>query len=160
MVDFKKKRRVPRRKIKQRVGVLVAGEYSITEAHEMGEGGMKISYDGRLEVGQRIVVTFSVEGVAKAIATAVIRYSSDKSQSPVYYGMEFVSLDFKVKRLIRNFVASWREKDPQKEGFNSIENRKPQSSESEQQEPPEVIELKPKQIERETYEEVKTKKAA
>ncbi|MCB0419361.1 MAG: PilZ domain-containing protein [Bdellovibrionales bacterium] len=118
------KRRVPRRKVDQKVGVLVGGEYSVTRAFEMGEGGLKISYDGPLEIGQRIVVTFNVIGITKAIATAIVRYHSDKAAAPVYYGLEFLNLDFKIKRLIRNFVASWSENDPQENGFSSWEDRK------------------------------------
>ncbi len=103
------RRRAPRRALNQRIGLLVAGEYTAAAvALELGEGGMLLQSPLPLEKGQHVVVTFRIRGVLQGVVRASVVYVrppetlADKEK----YGLQFENLDFDVKRKIRNFVAS------------------------------------------------------
>ena len=106
---FTAKRRVPRRKYFEKVGVLVGGRYSVEQAFEIGERGMLISSMVDLNEGDRVVVTFHIPEVLFALARGQVRYEIDANSSDNKvnkYGIEFVDVDFNTRRLIRYYVAS------------------------------------------------------
>lgn len=103
------RRRVPRRVIRQRIGLLAGGKYSADAfALELGEGGMLISTSLKLQKGQKVVITVRIRGVLQGVMLALVVYplSAQKNESDSRYGVQFENIDFDVKRKIRNFVAS------------------------------------------------------
>ena len=102
------RRRVPRRPIDLRVGLLVKGEYFLSLAYEIGEGGMLISSPRDLIEGQKVVVTFNRPDIVSASVLSHVVYLQSKQETGTRrrYGLQFEQIDFEVKRKIRNFVAS------------------------------------------------------
>lgn len=102
------RRRVPRRAFNKRVGLLVNGVYMVSESTQLGEGGMLIVCPQNLEIGQKLVVTFKLPDAVQAVVRGIIRYKLEPKGDVKYpcYGIEFVNLDFNLKREIRSFVAS------------------------------------------------------
>lgn len=111
--NFSNRRRVPRRAFNKRVGLLVNGVYMVSEATQLGEGGMLIICPQSLEVGQKLVVTFKLPDAAQAVVRGIIRYRLEPKGNAKYpcYGVEFINLDFNLKREIRSFVASKSEQE-------------------------------------------------
>lgn len=102
-----RRRRVPRRDFHRRVGLLIRGQYLISRAAQLGEGGMMVYSPTPLKLGQAVVVSFKLPDKAPDIVRAVVRYilPPERGQGP-RYGIEFANLDFNVKRDIRNYVAA------------------------------------------------------
>ncbi len=111
MVDnrsYIKKRRVPRRKFRRRVGLLAKGEYDVTDAIEIGEGGMLIHSSRELLSGQKIVLSFNVPGFVYVVCRGQIRYvkkASENDGGENLYGVQFDNIEFNAKRQIRTYVA-------------------------------------------------------
>lgn len=106
--ELYKRRKVPRRAIENRIGVLVAGKYFLSWAYDIGEGGMSIASETPLNIQQKIVITFRIPGVLHSVMIATVLYQLPQ-KSPnqaLRYGVQFENVDFEVKRKIRNFVAS------------------------------------------------------
>lgn len=101
------RRRVPRRAFESPVGVLLHGEFAIERSSQVGEGGMMISCGRKIEVGQKLVLSFYLPSDVTIVVRGIVRniVPADGSQ-PERYGVEFINLDFQFKREIRNFVAS------------------------------------------------------
>lgn len=109
--DVTKKRRVPRRAIHARIGLLVHGKYTLSWAHEIGEGGMLISSTETLKPGDRLVITFRIPDVLHGVMLGSIVYVLPEKVNingveETKYGIQFEKVDFDVKRKIRNYVAS------------------------------------------------------
>ena len=96
------KRRVPRRELNARVGILIAGQYKIARAHEIGEGGMLLSCDVKMKKDDRLVVTFRIPEVLSGVILATVIYVTPDGS----YGLNFDKIEFDLKRKIRNYVAS------------------------------------------------------
>ena len=119
------RRRVPRRNVDQKVGLLISGAYHIGRCFELGEGGLLVECSISVEVEQKILVTFSIPGTSQAIVRGTVKYvrDSDLKQRVVdglsmsIYGVEFDTIDFELRRLIRNFVASFRAEDIEPDDF-------------------------------------------
>jgi hypothetical protein len=102
-----RRRRVPRREFLHPVGLLVSGNYFMSRALQIGEGGMLIESATPLAMGQRLVLSFKLPGFNPDVVTASVRYIlKSKIGSGVRYGVEFLNLDFNVKRDVRNYVAT------------------------------------------------------
>jgi c-di-GMP-binding flagellar brake protein YcgR len=103
-----RRRRVPRREFLRRIGLLVRGQYFVDRSLQIGEGGMMISSPKPLVEGQYVVITFKLPGHQPEVVKGQVRYAlkaqGENTQSP-RYGVEFVNLDFNIKRKIRNYVA-------------------------------------------------------
>ena len=104
MEEAKSRRRVPRRIYKKPIGLLYQGEYHVGVSHEIGEGGMLIEAHSELDLENLILITFHVPGILNTTCRAEVRYKSPNSDVHLY-GVEFLNLDFDVKRLIRKYVA-------------------------------------------------------
>ena len=102
------RRRVPRRGIEMRVGLLISGKYHLANAYEIGEGGMLVDSPVPINENQRIVISFRIPGVLYGVILSRIVYilKPKKVGDKIKYGVQFEQLDFDVKRKIRNFVAS------------------------------------------------------
>ena len=96
------KRRVPRRELNARVGVLLGGKYKMARAHEIGEGGMLLSCEEPMKKDDRLVVTFRVPEILSGVILATVIYVTEDG----LYGLNFDKIEFDVKRKIRNYVAS------------------------------------------------------
>ena len=115
--DYIKRRRVPRREFKKKVGLLIKGDYHVNVATQIGEGGMMIHSHVKMEKGQRLVVIFRLPECEETVVRAVVRYELDKpSPFGSNYGIEFENLEFKMRRQIRNYVASKSEAEYQRAG--------------------------------------------
>lgn len=115
--DYIKRRRVPRREFKKKVGLLIAGEYHVNLATQIGEGGMMVHSHLKMKKGQRLVVIFKLPGSMETVVRAIVRYELDQpSPFGSNYGIEFENLEFKVRREIRNYVASKSEAEYQRAG--------------------------------------------
>lgn len=101
------RRRVPRRAYDAPVGTLIHGEYVLSRAHQVGEGGMMISSSKSLSIGHQMVVSFFISSDVVVVVRATVRnVVPAQGKNPLRYGLEFLSLNFHYKREIRNFVAS------------------------------------------------------
>ena len=102
------RRRVPRRPIHRKIGVLVAGEYFLATSYEIGEGGMLIDCPVPLNKDDKVVVTMRVPGLMQGVMLAKVVYSlaSQSEFEPQKYGLSFENIEFEVKRQVRNFVAA------------------------------------------------------
>ncbi|MCB0361688.1 MAG: PilZ domain-containing protein [Bdellovibrionales bacterium] len=98
-----RRRRVPRRAFSRRVGILLKGEYSICKSCEIGEGGMLLESVANMIKGQQILVTFRLQGPTHTVVRGLVRYLHPQGTK---FGIEFLNLDFQVKRSIRTYVAS------------------------------------------------------
>jgi len=104
--NFIRKRRVPRRVFFRKVGLLARGSYYITEAMEVGEGGMQLMSPVPLEEGQQVVISFSIPGMDYVVTRSVVRYVKNSlSDGDVSYGVQFETIDFDSRRKIRSYVA-------------------------------------------------------
>ncbi len=100
------RRRVPRRTMLQPVGILAAGGYVVERSYQVGEGGMMISSQKSLVVGQSLVMGFYIFGRLMILVRGIVRsFVPAKAGYPNRYGVEFQNLGFQYKREIRNFVA-------------------------------------------------------
>jgi len=102
------RRRVPRRPIENRVGLLHKGQYHIVWGFELGEGGLLISSPIVLADGDRVVLTLRIPEVLQGVITGTVVYGIKKNSDEARYGVRFDDIDFETKRKIRNFVASAR----------------------------------------------------
>jgi hypothetical protein len=101
------RRRVPRREFECPVGVLLHGQYQMERAYQVGEGGMMISCQGKMEEGTQMVINFFLKPGVLVIVRGVVRGVVAKTSGPNdRYGIEFLNLGFQFKREIRNFVAA------------------------------------------------------
>ena len=104
--NYIRKRRVSRRAFHRQIGVLARGNYYITYAYEIGEGGMLFASKQKLSVNQKVVLSFNVPGFVHVVCRAVIRYSKklEGVHDPVY-GVQFETIEFNSKRKVRSYVA-------------------------------------------------------
>jgi hypothetical protein len=102
------RRRVPRRGIEMRVGLLISGQYHLANAYEIGEGGMLVDSPVPIAENQRIVISFRIPGVLYGVILSRIVYvlKPKKAGDKMKFGVQFEQVDFDIKRKIRNFVAS------------------------------------------------------
>lgn len=101
------KRRVPRRPINNPVGVLYRGSYRLGQAFEIGEGGMLLATDFKLEKGDEVVVTLHIASLMSGVMIGRVVYEvPGDSLTKAKYGIAFETISFEMKRKIRNFVAS------------------------------------------------------
>ncbi len=106
-IEYPRRRRVPRRDFIRPIGLLVQGRYYITRSLQIGEGGIKVEFHRPLQDQAEVVVTFQMPDSGPTVVRAVVR-----NQEPApdelgltHFGLEFCSLEFQVKRAIRNYVA-------------------------------------------------------
>jgi c-di-GMP-binding flagellar brake protein YcgR len=106
------RRRVPRRNYRRSVGILFHGQYEMCRSVEIGEGGMKIQSVSPMRWMDHLVITFNIPGENLVCIRAEIRYEF-KTNEPTgnFYGIQFMNIDFKSKRKIRNYVAARTEKE-------------------------------------------------
>ena len=106
------RRRVPRRDFGRKIGVLVKGHYHLSTSLQIGEGGMMIYSKDALIVDQRVVVSFRFPFSKPRVVTAIVRYVLPaKKGQKANYGLEFINLEFDVRREIRNYVALQTQKE-------------------------------------------------
>lgn len=103
-----KKRRVPRRSIAARVGVLHKGRYFVCDALEIGEGGMLFSTFEPILKDDKVVITLRIPDVLQGVAIGSVVYCVEgrRIAEANRYGIQFDQIEFDLKRKIRNFVAS------------------------------------------------------
>ena len=108
VINAVKKRRVPRRQIRVRIGLLVHGEYTLSWGLEIGEGGMLLISPKPLNVGDKVVITCRIPEVLHGVMLGSVAYAlpGENLDGGVRCGIQFEDIEFDVKRKIRNFVAS------------------------------------------------------
>jgi hypothetical protein len=91
----------------RRIGALIAGEYRLERAFQVGEGGMMLSSSRPLHTGDRLVVTFTLTKTVMIVVRGIVRsLIPEQNGLPPRYGIEFENLGFQFKREIRNYVAA------------------------------------------------------
>ena len=105
MREFVTKRRSPRRALERQVGILHRGSYHAGDSLEVGEGGMLIVSDHPMQVGDQLVVTFSIPGNLLVPTRALVRYEVKNGEYLHAYGLQFAELELNYLRIIRRFVA-------------------------------------------------------
>ncbi len=105
--QYTRRRRVPRREFIRPVGVLVGGRYYVTRALQIGEGGLKLEFHRPLEVNSQLALSFLIPGQKMTVVRSVVRNQEPAPGEPglLHFGVEFLNLDFALKRAIRNYVA-------------------------------------------------------
>lgn len=108
------KRRYPRRVFNGLVGVLYRGQYTLTQAGSLGEGGLSIFWPQSLPVETLVVVTFKIPGDTLISIRAEVRNSTKTKEGPHPYhlGLQFVPLPIGDRRRIRNFISSRPDSEP------------------------------------------------
>jgi hypothetical protein len=105
--DGGSRRRVPRRPIHQKVGILIRGKYTIEFALEIGEGGLLIEHSKELKVNERLVLSLRLPGILSGVVLGTVAYKAPNIKARGNcYGVRFDDASFDLKRKIRNFVAS------------------------------------------------------
>lgn len=100
------RRRVPRRSLYRRVGLLINGQYHVNQTLQVGEGGMRLRSSVPLEEGKRLVVAFHLPDLGHIVCRAIVRYVIKDDKDGLSFGLQFETIDFDSKRQIRNYVAS------------------------------------------------------
>ena len=112
-----KKRRFPRRKFKQVMGLLFRGAYDISQSVQIGEGGMLIRSPHAHKDGEKVVISFLVPGRGFMIVRAQIQYSlPDKKSGSAFWGVKFLNLSFENRRILRDFISAKTEAEALLEG--------------------------------------------
>ena len=100
------RRRQPRRQFRHNVGLLVRGQYFVTAALQIGEGGMLLTSHQELKTGQKLVVTFKLPDVPPAVVRGSVRYAlPHEAAQGQKYGIAFDNLETDAKKAIRTYVA-------------------------------------------------------
>lgn len=102
------RRRVPRRSFEAGIGILLHGRYTLERSYQVGEGGMMLSCKvAELQEGEHMVVSFYLPSGVLVVVRGVVRsLVTPKHNEMKRYGIEFMNLEFHLKREIRNFVAA------------------------------------------------------
>lgn len=115
--QYIKRRRVPRREFRRKVGLLIKGNYHVNTAIQVSEGGMMIHSHMKLTKEQRLVIAFRIPGCEETVVRAIVRYETEHNTIwGRQYGVKFENLEFRVRREIRNYVASKSEAEYQRAG--------------------------------------------
>lgn len=121
-----RRRRVPRREFNRNIGVLFHGRFTVCQAFQIGEGGLLIAHPINLNIGDTVVVSFKLPNYIPDVVRAVVRYVLEaKGSTPARYGIEFLNLDFTVRRQIRNYVASQIERSKEVGDEDFAKNQSP-----------------------------------
>lgn len=101
------RRRVPRRAFEGRVGILLHGVYQFGQSFQVGEAGMMLSCPKPLKIGELMAVSFFLPNGSIVIVRGEVRSLVPAKKGEIQkYGIEFVGLEFQMRREIRNFVAA------------------------------------------------------
>lgn len=112
-----KKRRFPRRKFTQKIGLLFRGKYDISESVQIGEGGMMIRSPHEHEEGDWVVLSFLVPGRAFVIVRGQVQFKGkDSSIGTPLYGIRFLNITFENRRVLRDFISAKTEAEAREEG--------------------------------------------
>ncbi len=112
------KRKFPRRRSVQKIGILYKGRYQMSESNQIGEGGMLIRSPFALQELDHIVVSFMVPGSVFIIARSQVQYvMSTSDRSEVLYGLKFTNIAFDQRRKLRDFIAAKTEAEAIAEGM-------------------------------------------
>ena len=108
------RRRVPKRPLDIRIGLLTRGEYFLTRSIDLGEEGMTVYSAKKMEAGYRVAITLRIPDVLNGILMARVAQVTppESANGDSICVLEFVDLDFGIKRKIRNFVASGKANMP------------------------------------------------
>lgn len=110
------KRKYPRRIFFGAIGLLLKGNYYISSATTIGEGGLSFKWDQSIVVGTEIVISFKIPGESMISRRGEVRNgrpdnSSAQSKSFII-GVQFLPLTIAEKRKIRSYVSARSENEP------------------------------------------------
>lgn len=118
-----KKRRFPRRRFRRPVGLLISGNYMMASAEEIGEGGISLNSPMDVTEGQQILVTFIIPGGEPAVVRGEVRFHALRAgQNSFRIGIQFMTIGFKQKKKLRDYIAAKTEDEAYAERQQS-ENR-------------------------------------
>ena len=102
------RRRFPRRQFARGAGLLYLGSYEVCTGSELGEGGVSMTSNRIIQIGEQVVVSFQIPRAGFVILRAEIRNQKSMGSGQYLYGCSFLNLPFEIKREIRNFVTTRR----------------------------------------------------
>jgi hypothetical protein len=109
-LDFIAKRKYPRRRYRQPVGILHRGKFWLTRGEEIGEGGLLVNSDRPIAQGEMVIISLFIPGGDIAIIRSEVRYQFDSRASGSsignFIGFQFTSVIFKHKKKIRDYIAA------------------------------------------------------
>lgn len=101
------RRQFPRRDFNRKVGVLFRGEYFVTEAYELGEGGIGFYTAENLTQEQKVIVSFQIPHGEFVCVRGTIRFIEQaEDQQKTLYGVSFDNINFSHRRQIRGYVSA------------------------------------------------------
>lgn len=106
MTTHENRRRYPRVSYPHYVGLLFDAKYQVAQGYEIGEGGVSFFSSVPLPLATRILVTIPVKvGQFKCIQ-AEVRNCLTREDGHFMVGVQFLDINFDIKRGIRSFVSS------------------------------------------------------
>lgn len=110
------KRKYPRRIFFGAIGLLLKGDYSISTATTIREGGLSFKWDQSIAVGTEVVISFKIPGETMISRRAEIRNgrpdNNSELQKNFIIGIQFLPLTIAEKRKIRSYVSARSENEP------------------------------------------------
>ena len=105
------RRQFPRRSFFRPVALLAKGKFSITKGQEISENGIGLETTRKLDVGQKVVLTFDVPGQQTIVVTGEVRSIIPKGGPLVSFGISFLNIDVSSKRKTRTYIAARSQKE-------------------------------------------------
>lgn len=102
------RRRFPRRRFQNSVGVLCRGKFEMVLGSEIGEGGLLFLSGETFPVGADVVANFFVPGRNFVTVRAQLIYAipaKTGKNARLSYGVRFIGISFEAKRMIRDYIA-------------------------------------------------------
>lgn len=108
------RRKYPRRQFLRPVGVLIHGKYVLGLGREIGEGGMLFHIPIKMNEQDQMLLNFRIPEMEFCVVRCELR-SKQTIDGKLYYGVQFLSLDYESKRSIREHIAAKTAEEAAKE---------------------------------------------
>jgi c-di-GMP-binding flagellar brake protein YcgR len=111
------RRKYPRRRYRRVVGVLHKGNFWLTRAEEIGEGGILVNSTRGIPSGDQVILSIIVPNTGDvAVIRSEVRYElNGREPSEKRVGFQFINFSFKHKKKIRDYIAAKSESEAESE---------------------------------------------
>lgn len=101
------RRQYPRREFNRKIGVLYRGDYFVTDAYELGEGGIGFRTEFVLEKNHLVILSLQIpNGEFVCVRGGVRLIEVKQNEHLVHYGVSFENINFTHRRQIRSYVSA------------------------------------------------------
>ena len=115
--DSSRRIRSPRRIYGRPVGLLVRGAYFTCQGMLIGEGGILVDLDVALRIGDRVVLSLLLPtGHSACLRGEIVNFHPRGQAGSARYGVRFVDIELRDRRLIRNYVSAKTREEAASEG--------------------------------------------